>query len=321
MTTAIIGGSGFLGKQVALALLRHGERVVVVHRGRETADLPEAISVALADRVDSDRLLDIFRTHEVTRVVDIFALSMNNTAPVMQATQRAGARYVLTSSVDVYANYAGLLRREAVPVRMAPATEDSPLRTMRYPYRGNSRRPAGVDDDLFDNYDKLVLEEAAAAMDMDSVVLRPPMIFGTHDKQRRFGWVVDNAKPDQPFAIDERAYGWLNSYGYVEDIAEAFALATLHPKASGQTYNVGQNFVRPAHEWAKLLTGLMGLDVPVIASPAGSGVWADRAEATDLAYPLTLDTTKIRADLGFAEIVDETTALMRTLAWTAGKVD
>jgi nucleoside-diphosphate-sugar epimerase len=126
--------------------------------------------------------------------------------------------------------------------------------------------------------------------------------------------VVDNARPDTPFAIDERAYGWLNSYGFVEDIAEAMVLAALHPRAAGQIYNVGQDFVRPAYGWAERLLPFLGLDIPVVAAPAGTGVWADRADSSDLRYPLTLDTSKIRRELGFREIVDEDTALERTLA-------
>lgn len=312
MTIAIIGGSGFLGRNVALRLLAHGEKALVVHRGNEPANLPDAVAIAHADRMDEAALLDIFRQHDVRVVIDIYALSLGNTQAVINAARAVNARYILTSSVDVYANYEGLLKKGSPEVRLAPADEDAPLRTMRYPYRGNSRRPQGVSEDLFDNYDKIVIEDAVRAAGMDFVILRPPMIFGIADKQRRFGWVADNAGGDS-FAMDERAYGWLNSYGYVEDIAEAFVLAALHPKASGRTYNVGQNFVRPAADWARLLLPMLGSSAEVVAAPAGEGIWADRAEAMDLRYPLTLDTSRIRAELGFAEIVDETTALEKTL--------
>lgn len=313
MTVAIVGGSGFLGRNVALRLLAHGERPLVIHRGNEPANLPETVAIAHADRTDEAALDDLFRQHDVSAVIDIFALSLGNTQAVINASARANARYLLTSSVDVYSNYAGLLRKEAPEMRLAPATEDSPLRTMRYPYRGNSRRPQGVSDDLFENYDKIVIEEAVATKGMDAVIVRPPMIFGVADKQRRFGWVVDNARTDEPFRIDERAAQWLNSYGYVEDIAEAMVMAALLPQASGKTYNVGQNFVRSAREWAEKLLPLLGIASAVEAVPAGQGVWADRAEAMDLRYPLTLDTTRIRQELGFSEIVDEETALVRTL--------
>ncbi|MBN9333184.1 NAD(P)-dependent oxidoreductase [Devosia sp.] len=315
MTVAIISGSGFLGRHVALRLLAHGKKPLVVHRGLEKANLPDSVAIAHADRVDEERLADILSANDVNAVIDIFALSAANTLGVMRAAKRIGARYVLTSSVDVYSNYAGLLRKGTAPVRIEPATEDSPLRQMRYPYRGNSRRPAGVSEDLFENYDKLVLEEALAGMSMDWSVVRPPMIFGPDDKQRRFGWIVDNARPGVAFAIDERAYGWLNSYGYVEDVAEAMVLAATHPNAAGQIYNAGQDFVRPAHAWAERVLPLLGLNNPVVKADAGSGVWADRADAMDLTYPLTLDTRKIRQELGFAEVVSEDVALDRTLSF------
>lgn len=314
MTVAVVGGSGFLGRNVALRLLAHGEKPLVIHRGSEPANLPDSVAIAHANRTDRAALLSLFRQHGVRAVVDIFALSLSNTQPVIDAARDANARYLLTSSVDVYANYAGLLRREAPPIMDEPATESAPLRAMRFPYRGNSRRPAGVSEDLFENYDKIVLEEAARTASDDWVVVRPPMIFGEADKQRRFGWVVDNIREDEPFAIDERAYGWRNSYGFVEDVAEAMVLAALSSHARRRIYNVGQNFVRPTYQWAEKILSLMGKTNAVIAAPAGTGVWSDRADAMDLRYPLTLDTTLIRTDLGFSELVDESTALLRTVA-------
>jgi nucleoside-diphosphate-sugar epimerase len=312
MSIALVGGSGFLGRNIALRLLAHGEKPLVIHRGNEAPNLPETVAVAHADREDEDALVSIFTQHDVEVVIDVYALSLENTRAVISAAQRVGARYILTSSVDVYSNYEGLLRKGTPEIRALPATENSPLRTMRYPYRGNSRRPQGVRDDLFENYDKIVIEDDVRGRDMDFVILRPPMIYGIADKQRRFGWVFDNAKGDS-FAIDERAAGWLNSYAYVEDIAEAFVLAAMHPKASGKTYNVGTPTVRSASEWARLLLPMLGVSLEVIDAPAGTGIWSDRADAMDLRYPLTLDPRAIREDLDFKEVIDEAGALEKTL--------
>ena len=40
-----------------------------------------------------------------------------------------------------------------------------------------------------------------------------------------------------------------------------------------------------------------------------------RAEASDLRYPLTLDTSRIRQELGFKEVVPEREALLATIAY------
>jgi len=70
-----------------------------------------------------------------------------------------------------------------------------PLRALRYPYRQNSRRPQGIEDDLFEEYDKIPIEEfAMAAGAPQATVLRLPMIFGPDDKQHRFAWAIKGAK-------------------------------------------------------------------------------------------------------------------------------
>jgi nucleoside-diphosphate-sugar epimerase len=218
--------------------------------------------------------------------------------------------------VDVYSNYGGLLRRETPAVQLAPAREDDPLRSFRYPYKGNPHRPKGVEADLFEDYDKIVLEEVAMADSrFETTVVRPPMIFGPGDKQHRFAWAINAVKASGRIAVDERAAGWPNSYGYVEDIAEAMVAAALAPKAAGRIYNVGQGFVRTPVEWLRVFAKLLGTSIEIeIVPPGDKGLLWERAEASDLRYPLTLDTSRIRQELGFAEPISERDALLATIA-------
>ena len=317
MTVAIIGGTGFLGTAVARRLIAHGQDALVIARGREPIALPQEARFEAADRTDTPTLVRLFKEHGVSAVIDIFTLSLANTQPVLDAVGAIGARYVMVSSTDVYANYEGLLKKGSPPIRQEPATEDSPLRTMRFPYRGNPRRPKGVDDALIEDYDKLPIEEAARAdTSFDSVILRLPMIFGPHDKQHRFGWAIKAAGTGQPILLDARAAQSRNSYGYIDDMAEALVLAALHPAAAGRTYNAAQTEVRTARHWAQTILDVMGVAAEIVeVGPQGRGLLVERAEAANLDYPLTLDSSRIRTELGFAEIVDERVALERTIAW------
>lgn len=317
MTVAVLGGTGYLGPEVAARLQAHGREVLVLARGRHPVSLPNGVRFEAVDRMDTDRLAGLLREQGVSAVVDIFALSLRNTQPAIEATAGAGARYVLVSSTDVYSNYGGLLRKESPPVRPAPATEDSPLRTIRYPYRSNSRRPQGVEDDLFEDYDKIPIEEAVRSdTRFPSTIVRLPMIFGPGDKQHRFRWAVEAARAGGPLRIDRRAAGWLNSYGYLTDMAEALALAATEAAAAGRTYNAAQRQVRSVRQWAETLVAAMGLDREVVeVGLEENGIMADRAEAMDLRYPLTLDSTRIREELGYSEVVPEPEALRRTVEW------
>ncbi|MGN6487785.1 MAG: NAD-dependent epimerase/dehydratase family protein [Devosia sp.] len=317
MTVAIIGGTGFIGTAVAERLLLRGLRPVAVARGEHPIALPAGAIFERGDRMDGARLGEIFRTHGVDTVIDIFALGLLNTRAVLEAVAAIGARYLLLSSVDVYSNYGGLLRKESPPIQAAPAREDDPLRGFRYPYRGNSRRPQGVENDLFEDYDKIILEEAALGDSrFPTTVVRAPMIFGPGDKQHRFRWAIDAVRQGGLVRLDERAAKWPNSYGYLTDVAEAMVLAALDPRAAGRIYNVGQSFVRTPIEWLLTFGVVMNRRIEVETVPAAEqALLHERAEASDLRYPLTLDTTRIREDLGFSEVVPERDALLATIAY------
>ena len=316
MTIAIYGGTGLIGSGVVRRLVARGISPLVLARGKSPVELPEGVRFEAIERTDGQALLKLFQANDVDTVIDIFALGLKNSSPMLAAMGAIGGRYVLLSSVDVYRNYGGLLKRESPPVQSAPAKEDDPLRDFRFPYRQNDRRPRGVDDDMFDDYDKIVLEEAAAGEGrFATTVIRAPMVFGPGDKQHRFKWAIDAVNRGGVIELDERAAHWPNSYGYVDDVGEAIALAATSPKAAGRTYNVGQNFVRNPIEWILSFAAVMGKSIEVQeVPPEARGLQADRADASDLRYPLTLDTTRIRKELGFAEIVPEREALLATIA-------
>lgn len=52
MTHFLIGGTGFIGRQVTRRLVENGHVVTVFHRGRTTPDLPGAVTVRHGDRND-----------------------------------------------------------------------------------------------------------------------------------------------------------------------------------------------------------------------------------------------------------------------------
>ena len=317
MTVAIIGGTGFIGSAVAERLVLRGLAPIVVARGEHPVSLPGPAILERGDRLDQARLSEIFKAHDVDTVIDIFALGMLNTRAVMEATAAVGGRYLLLSSVDVYSNYGGLIRKESPEIQPQPARETDPLRQFRYPYRGNPHRPKGVSAELFEDYDKIVLEEAAMGDSrFTTTVIRAPMIFGPNDKQHRFKWAIDAVKRGGLIKLDERAGKWPNSYGYVTDVAEAMVLAALDPRAAGRIYNVGQDFVRNPVQWLLSFAVMLNTPIEVETVPAvEKALLFERAEASDLRYPLTLDTTRIREELGFTEVVPEREALLTTISY------
>lgn len=317
MTIAILGGTGYIGRAIAERATLRGLEPIVLARGEHAVDLPKGAVFERADRMDTARLVDVLRQHKVDTLIDIYGMGMLNTGPVFDAMAQVGGRYLLLSSVDVYSNYGGLLRKESPAIQAAPAKEDDPLRGFRFPYRGNPNRPKGVSAELFEDYDKIVLEDAARAhTEFATTIIRAPMIFGPRDPQHRFKWAIDAVKAGGVVKMDERAAKWPNSYGYVDDVAEAMLMAALDPRAAGRTYNVGQDFVRTPVEWLLMFGMVTNTRIEVETVPAAEkALLHQRAEATDLTYPLTLDTTRIRNELGFTEPTELRDALLATVAY------
>ena len=86
--------------------------------------------------------------------------------------------------------------------------------------------------------------------------------------------------------------------------------------AAGRTYNVGQSFVRTPIEWLLSFAVVMNTPIEVETVPADEkALLHERAGASDLRYPLTLDTTRIRRELGFTEPTPEREALLATIAY------
>ena len=90
MTIAIISGTGFLGTATARRLRERGADVLVVARGKSPVALPDGVKFEKADRMDSARIAELLTANGVTAVIDIFALSLRNSEPVIEAAAKAG---------------------------------------------------------------------------------------------------------------------------------------------------------------------------------------------------------------------------------------
>src|SRR5690606_28248971 len=190
--------------------------------------------------------------------------------------------------------YGGLIGKEHETPITRPLREDDPLREVRYPYRkeGSDEKRA-----FFDHYDKIVVEALARSeLNLETTVLRLPMVYGPGDRQHRFGRMVKAVRAGGTVEIDGRAAAWRSTHGYVTDIAEGIALAATDARAHGKTYNLGRADVPSLGQWLRKVASAMGVSLKVEAGPPERrGVRADVAAGLDLGYPLSRDTGRSRS--------------------------
>jgi nucleoside-diphosphate-sugar epimerase len=307
MKVMVLGATGFIGPAVVARLQARGHEALPVSRHGEIR----------VDRSDPDAMARLAGEQKPDAVIDLLAMTVEGTRPLLDTLAGRTGRYVLASSGDVYRQY-GALQRKQPAERLERIPEDAPLRTMLHPYRSEPRRPAEDPQAWMDDYDKIPVERAALGQaGLPAVVVRLPMVYGPGDRQRRFGWTIGPMLAGRPvIEVDAAWAAWRSSYGYVDDVAHGLALAAVHPAAAGRTYNVGP-LEAPDHAgWAARFAQALGWtgELKPIERSAVPVPLRQVLDGLDLTYPLVTDTSRIRSELGYAEATDPDEALRRTIA-------
>jgi len=287
MNIVIIGGTRFIGAHVVRRLIAAGHSVTVYHRGKHQSKLPENVRHVI--RQDDSMLVRSFSPELLTpqpdAVIHMIAMGEADARAALEFFRGNTGRLVWISSGDVYLAYGRFTGVEPGPVETGLLTENSPLRSVLYPYR-DAAKPA---DDIANIYEKILVERVAVSdPELSATILRLPKVYGRED----------NADLATVYAFrDHRQWRW--THGYVENVAAAIVLAALHPAAAGRTYNVGEEYTPTMGE---RLAKLPPSSVPVNTD-------AKFSYEQDVAY----DTTRIRTELGFREVVPEEEAMRSVL--------
>jgi nucleoside-diphosphate-sugar epimerase len=318
MRVMVLGATGFIGPALMrqIQILGH-EPIGVSRRAPPEAD---GLLYVVADRNDPKAIAALAGAHRVDVVVDLLALTLEPTSKLIAHLDGAVGGYVLASSGDVYRQYAALQRKEDAGPPLESLSEAAPLRTIRFPYRSGSPRAPDDPQAWMDDYDKIPIEAAVLSRpSLPAVVLRLPMVYGPRDRQRRFGWAIEPMRAGRPrLDLDSEWAAWRTSYGYVEDVAHGLALAAVHPRAAGGAYNLGP-LESPDHEgWAQRIAEVLGWRGEIRRVPRAKAPAARRAalNALDFAYPMVTDTSRIRRELDYSEVVSAEQALRDTIAAT-----
>jgi nucleoside-diphosphate-sugar epimerase len=315
MKILVIGGTAFTGPHVVRHLIREGHEVVLFHRGQTDARLPRAVRHILGDRREWETHKEELQQVEPEVVLDQIAMGPQSAWEVLTTFRGIARRVVALSSQDVYRAYGTLIGLNAGPIEPTPLAEDAPLRELLYPYRG---RAQSAEDRLY-NYEKILVERLYQGdPDLAATILRLPMIYGPRDRQHRtFEYLKRMDDGRRYILLGKEMADWRWTRGYVGDVAQAIALAVADEQAAGRVYNVGEPDALTELEWVQAIGLAAGWNgqialVPLARLPAFLNPGINPAQ------PLVTDTTRIRAELGYAERLPREEALRRTVDWQRG---
>jgi nucleoside-diphosphate-sugar epimerase len=311
MKILIIGGTSFIGPPVVHQLCAMGQEITVLNRGITKTQLPPEVKYIRGDRHHLSDLKTELQQLAPDVVLDTIAYTESDAQMLMNTFRGIAQRVVVISSMDVYRAYDVLLGKETeiVPV---PLTEDSPLRQQLYPFRDMPERPLGAPAD----YDKILVERVVISdANLPGTIVRLPMVYGAGDPLHRLYPFIKRMDEHRPFIVlEESLANWRGCYGYVENLAHAIALAVTNENAKNRIYHVAEPQATSELERISKIGQLVGWEGEVIAV-------SKEALPADWFLPLNAqqhwiaDSTRIREELGYSEIISPDQALKRTIDW------
>jgi nucleoside-diphosphate-sugar epimerase len=317
MRILILGGTSLTGPYAVRRLHALGHAVTVYHRGKHESELPAGVRHLHGDfahlpREAYDPVPDV--------VIHMWAMTEMDAESFVENFRGVASRAVAISSGDVYRAYGRLSRLEPGPPDMIPLTEDAPLRETRYPYRKMAPDPGH----WMSQYDKVLVEQVLMHQsDLPTCVLRFPAVLGPKENRRLQCWLQPMLRGDKELPIQEGWAGWRWTHGFSEDVAEAVVLAATSSFSAGRVYNVGERCTPTMADRLAEFARVAGWRGRISEVPASSRGDAHRMPY-DFAHHIAYDTTRIRTELGYNEVVSPEVSLRRILDYeraTDGKID
>ncbi|MEV2222234.1 NAD-dependent epimerase/dehydratase family protein [Nocardia vinacea] len=292
----IVGGSGVIGRAIALRLAAAGWQVRVTGRTGLPAELRTAgVSFVAADRREMRREL----AAGVDLLVDCICYTADHARALVELAAEAGST-VLLSSKAVYIDAAGNHPNSDIEPRF-----DGPI-----PESAPTMSPSDIDYNTRAGYgaNKVAAEQVSLDSGLPITVLRPSRVHGVGNRRPR-EWVFVKRILDRRRSVLLRRRGSgivhttaaANIAALVETVAHQPGTRILNvadpdtPSALDISRIVARHL---AHDWTEVL-----LD----EDPLGSTPW-------DSTHPVILDTSAAIA-LGYQPVGDYTTTVAAQLDW------
>jgi nucleoside-diphosphate-sugar epimerase len=302
----IIGGTRFIGPFLVRQLAEQGHHVIVYHRGDHAAAVPEGVEQIIApaeagppsDRYHLGVFADRFRARQPDVVVHMIAFTRDDAMVFARVFKGVAGRAVVLSSSDVYRVMGRINRTEPGPAIPLPLNEDSPLRE-KLSIHG-------------EDYEKRWVEQVVAAeSSLRPTLLRFGAVYGPGD-YRCQDWIKRMIDQRPAILIGKGEARFRFTHCYAQDAAWATTLATTNERSAGRTFNVGELNTPTQRQRLEDFARLGGYAGCIVEIPDEKRLPAGKE---DFSQDWTLDTTRIRNELGFCEISKYEDGVRATIDW------
>lgn len=281
--------------------------MIVYNRGDHAAAVPADVEQIIApaeagpttDRYHLGVFADRFRARQPDVVVHMIAFTRDDATAFVRVFKGVARRAVVLSSSDVYRVMGRINRTEPGPPLAVPLKEDAPLRE-KLSIHG-------------EEYEKRWVELVASGeAQLPVTLLRFGAVYGPGD-YRCQDWIKRMIDQRPVILIGRGEVQFRFTHCYAQDAAWATALSATSERAAGRVYNVGELNTPTQRKRLEDFARLGGYAGRIVEIPDEKRLAAGEPE--DFSQHWTLDTTRIRDELGFGEISNYDEGILATIDW------
>ena len=302
----VVGGTGPTGPPLVDGLLERGFETTIFHTGRHELSNGPAVAHLHGDPFDAQGIADALGDG----TWDVVVATYGRVRLLAEHVVGRCGHFLAVGGTPVYDGYIDPARR--FPTGMdQPVGEDHPLVPVedREPVTYRTAPIRRTEDAVFD----LGRRGAFAA-----TYLRYPTVYGPRNPHAWEWTVVRRVLDGRPWMILADDGRGIHSRAGARNAAHAILCAVDRPGiAAQQAYNVADDDLVSIRQWTELTARAAGGDLPIRSLPGAlpSPGWAVIAFGYRATPSCVLDTSRLRDELGYRDVVPLRDGLGETVEW------
>ena len=298
MQALVIGGTGPTGHFIVNGLIDRGFTVAILHTGRHEVDeIPDQVEHIHTNPFDLAELEKAVHG----RSWDVVIATYGRLRATAKGFVGKTAKFI---SVGGGPAYRGYMNAEATYPQgmLVPVSEDAP--------KTRSEEEDGK------GYRVLLSEEVVFDHHPDATHFRYPYIYGKYQIVPREWPIIRRIMDGRRQIILPDGGHYLNHHGAAINMAHAVLLSLDSPEpAKGQIYNCGDDKILSLRQVVEVCCSALQAELEIISMPYELAVTARPMVGQPWTSHRVFDLSKIKADLGYQDVVDPVTALSEAANW------